>query len=509
MPIQRAFSDSMAKERLARGSNQSGKSSVAAVEVARAVTNQDPHKRYPAKDGVWYCVGQDNREVSNVIYKKLFRAGAFRIIRDHVTDQWRIFRPNDPADAEREDQARPAPPLIPHRFVKGIAWEDKKANVPKVITLTTGWEIHFFSSNGIPPQGVQIDGAWFDEEVTKSGWYPEVAARLVYRNGYFIWSATPQAATAELFDLHERADEEARIKAKDQRDIEEFVFLIDQNEHMTKKQRDAFAAKLSPDEWAVRIGGEFAAHSYRVFPEYSKTTHTCPYFEIPADWTKYAAIDPGRQICAVLFMAVPPPKERGDHVYLFDELYIQNCSAELFGQKMGLKTRGMMLEAMIIDHQESRKVEAGYGRSIEDQYSEALEKHGVRCHRTGTGFTWGAADPKAGIEACRAWLKAHSGNPPKLRVLEDKLPNFHWEINRYFYEQDKDGKLTDKARDRGQVHLMACLRYLVQDEPVWVPKKESKPRPGAVWLKAQELMGSKGSKSLNFGPGTITIGVGT
>ena len=48
---------------------------------------------------------------------------------------------------------------------------------------------------------------------------------------------------------------------------------------------------------------------------------------------------------------------------------------------------------------------------------------------------------------------------------------------------------------------------LVQDEPVFVPAKPQKPRPGAIWLAAQEFKNPKGNGVLNFGPGP-TIGVG-
>jgi hypothetical protein len=72
------------------------------------------------------------------------------------------------------------------------------------------------------------------------------------------------------------------------------------------------------------------------------------------------------------------------------------------------------LHAMIIDHQMSRMTETGSGRTIEDQYSEALKKHGVKCNRTGTDFTWGVADPIAGIGAC---LTALRNRQPTTKIL--------------------------------------------------------------------------------------------
>ncbi len=504
MPLQQDFHISQAKERLYRGANRSGKTTAAAVEFARAVTGQD--NRYPKENGIAYIVGFDGKHIANVMYKLLFRAGLFKIIRDESSGEWRSYDPQNLSDLLRVKEAKSSPPLIPHRIIKNIAWENKKENLPKIATLFNGWEIHFFSSNAKPPRGTQIDLCWFDEEIADPDWYPEIAARLVDREGYFLWSATPQAGTAQLFELHERADEQLRLP-KEQRNIEEFVSLLTDNTHLTAAQKQSLIDKISPEEAMVRIHGEFASHGMRVFPEFSERSHECPYFEIPSKWTKYVAIDPGRQVCAALFCAVPPPEECDDCIYLFDELYIRQCSAEIFGQQMKAKCR-FAIEAFIIDHQMGRMTETGSGRTIEDQYSAALDKYLVSCIRTGTEFTWGVADPLGGVEAVREYLQQRNdGKPPRLRILADRCPNLKWEMKRYWYEK-KNGMVTDKPRDRGPVHLCACLRYIIQDNPVYVEPRAPKAKPGPVWMKAKELMKKDKGNCLNLGPGQFQIGVG-
>lgn len=501
LPLQQQFHNCKAKEKLARGANRSGKTLTTCAELAMIVTGQDPTNRLPKEDGTCYIVGKDGKELGEVLYAKLFRAGAFKIIRDEATNDWRAYMPLDPGDAARAKQAKPAPPLIPPRWVKSIAWENKKMNVPALIVLTNGWRLHFFSSNAEPTRGSAIHLALFDEEVLNTRWYPEIAARLLDHSGYFLWGATPQAGTEQLFELHKRAEEQARWP-KEQRSIEEFHFLLDDNVHQTDAQKQEFAAKLSPEELAVRVMGEFSFKSFRVFPEFGDK-HMVPYFEIPANWTVYVGIDPGRQVCAGLFLAIPPPEEGDDHAYLYDEIYVKNCSAEIFAQAMRHKCVGRAIEAFIIDRMESRKYETGSGKTIEEQYSDALKRHNVSCERTGPYFTPGAADPLAGVEAIRGWLRPRDGLPPKLRVLSDKVPNFLWEIDRYIYKRDGKGIILDVPRDRGPVHTLACLRYLVQDEPVWVEPKKLKPRASAVVLMARELMKGDGKTGdvLNLGPG--------
>jgi hypothetical protein len=43
------------------------------AEVARGATKQNPHGKYPVRDGVWFCVRKDERHVGEVMYRKLFR----------------------------------------------------------------------------------------------------------------------------------------------------------------------------------------------------------------------------------------------------------------------------------------------------------------------------------------------------------------------------------------------------------------------------------------------------
>jgi hypothetical protein len=507
LPVQNLFHASKAPERLARGSNRAGKTLCAAVEVARAVTNSDPFGKYPPAGKV-LVVGKDGKHLGNVIWDKLFRAGAFDIIRDLDTGEWRAYRPWESLDLERARERKPAPPLIPPRLVRWneVGWESKRENIPSVVRLFTGWEILFFSSLGKPPQGMTADLGWFDEEIVDPQWYPEVSARLVDRSGRFIWSATPQAGTEQLYDLHERAEKEEMDNVKT-RTIQEFVLRLDFNPHISAEQKAALAARLSDADRKVRVEGEFALHGFRVFPEFSLTTHSCKWFQIPYDWTRYASIDPGRQICAVLFLAVPPP-DQDDHVYIYDELYLPNCSAEIFGQEMRQKAMGQNFHAFLIDHMGSRSVETGSGRSVEAQYAEALKRNNVSSHATGSGFVWGCTDVRAGVEAVRDWLSVRMDGTPKLRYLDGKARNMVYEIERYWYKRDpQTGMPTDEPVSRGRVHQMANLRYLAMHRPCWVKAKSGAAKlTGAAAaykrkLERDRAMHGGGRKYINLGPG--------
>jgi hypothetical protein len=527
LPLQEQFHANGAQCRLLRGSNRAGKTLSTAVEVARAVTGQDPHAKYPEKDGRCYIVGKDQKHLGEVIYRKLFQPNAFRMIRDVETKKWRSYRPWDPADADREKESRPAPPLIPKRFVQSITWESKSDHIPKKITLTTGWEIDFFSSLGKPPRGSDLDLVWFDEEIVDSDWFPEMLARLLDREGCLVWGATPQTGSDRLYELHQRCEgefEEWRAsgwKKEKEPDAREFLILLKDNPHVKDEQKRKLAKGLTDGDAAVRIDGDFAIEASKVWPEFRDQVHSLPYFDIPMDWTRYAVIDPGRQVCAVLFAAVPPEDgmipvgvgpdggvllERAGpnpYVLLYDELYIYNCSAAVFGEGMALKCRGQEFEAFIIDGHGSRLTDIGSGLSVEEQYSKALEKHGIDCNRTGSRFTWGADDVKGGLEIVRGMLRVRQHGLPTILCVggKDKLPNFYWEIVRYRYKRNKE-EITDVPEDRGRVHLMADVRYLAAYGPKYVEPKRGRRATGAY----AEFRRRQAKKAKQLGGTSVTLG---
>lgn len=503
LPAQANFHCSKASERLLRGSNRGGKTLPAAVEVARAVCGSDPFRKYPKTGGRCFAVGKDGKHLGQVMWRKLGRAGAFRVIRDETTNLWRAFRPWSAEDVEREDQSRPAPPMIPPRMIKSIAWENKKENQPNVVTLINGWEINFFSSLGKPPQGSDVDLVWLDEEIVDPDWYPEMSARLLDRNGRLIWSATPQAGTEHLYDLHQRCEEQHGYSDPD---AQEFLILLNDNPHITERQKKEFEAKLAtPEEVAVRVGGEFAVSSYKVYSEYHKSIHEIELAEIPSNWTRYMVVDPGHQVCAVLFAACPP-LTIGRQVVLYDELYIRNCDAEKFGERVAARTKDQAFWAFLIDGHAGRQTQIGAGKTVESQYSDALKKRKVASARTGSSFYPGNDDVEAGIDAVRALLRVKEDGLPVLRVVKGRLPNFDFEIARYHYRRER-GMVTDKPDQKRHNHIMDCLRYLAAYDPVYhSPKDIKKPLTGAIaaYRKKQEERRRKNGKPfVRLGPGVM------
>lgn len=501
LPKVAEFHRSRANERLVRGSNRSGKTLAAALEVCRAITGQDPYGKYPQRDGRVVAVGLDEEHCGSVMWRRLSEPNQFRIVRDPDTGSWRAWRG---WTVEPELETKPAPPILPWRFVRTIAWSDKAKNIPRRVILTTGWELNFFSSHSRPPQGWDIDLWWIDEEIDNELWYPELSARIVDRAGCGIWSATPQAGNIVLYDLHQKAEDQAGLP---QPDCEEWHILLTENPFIPPREVEKLKKKYTDEEYRVRILGEYAFSSFTIYPEYSAGQHGLDLgagWQVPATWARFLAVDPGRQVCAVAFLAVPPPQSESDFVLLYDELYIRDCTADKLGRLVSAKTGGHVYEVMLIDSHAGRVKEMGTGHTVEWHYRQAFHKWGITS-RHGVTFLPGADDLTAGVERVRTWLQCRThGRGPYLRTLKGRVPFFEWEIGRYRYAKDAKTKLPIDKPDKRNDHLMDAIRYLAMYDPKWrkppVPEKRKTGAVRAMEAKKKRRRDKDDNEAIQLGP---------
>ena len=517
LPQQLAFHKSQAPERIIRGGNRGAKTTAAMMEVGWALTGRHPYINYP-KEGTCYLVARDGKTLSEVYYKKLLHRGAIRMIKDRLTKKWRTWRPWEKEDAERFErgECRMSPPILPHRFIvggtKGIAWENKKEHIPSAFTTTTGWEVRFYPSGGAPQVGSDVDLIVFDEEIEHHEWYIECAARLVDRNGRFIWGATPQAGTEQLLDLSERAAKQA---GKKNPQVEEFFVTMKDNPYLTESQKITLMQKYEndPEAYRVRILGEFAASGYKVFPEFARPTHCIMREEqdklfphgIPRDWTRYMAVDPGHQICAALFVAVPPPGDHpcGDYIYIYDELYIPQCTADKFAKAVRLKALEQSFEAFIIDEHFGRQTSVISGKTVKDQYSACLKEQGIRSRATGYGFIPGCDDIKGRVSMARNNFLIRRDGTTRWRILYEHCPMLIYEIDHYRKKRQKTKGGTIILDEPQQKHcdLMDCLTYLASYEPQYVmAAKRPRMKSAAVVYYAAKQARNKKKGYVNLGP---------
>ena len=482
MALQDDFHKCLASERLLIGGNRSGKSCASFVEDARAATGQDPSNKYPKEDGNIVIVGRNWPHIGLVAYPMLFRAGAFKIIKDEETGLWRACKPGDD-----KTKAKPAPPLIPPRFVKETSWVLKSAGYCQKVTLTNGWVVNFFSSEGEPPQGFQADLVHIDEDINNERWVGEMQARLSDRKGRFVWSAMPHSKNDALLGLCERA-EKAVEDGVENPIIKKFTLRFLDNiaidDEEKRKNIERWAA-LGPDELRMRSEGEFTNESTLMYPTFNPSVHILSRTELPAvpnDWTRYVAIDPGHAVMATLFAAVPPNEK---YLLIYDELYIRHCNAEIWGERFKEKLQEQNIYAMIMDMHGGTLRDLGSGRLPHELYSEELKKRSIQAQMSGYQFIPGSDDIQARTSLVRQMMHIRGDGTTRLKILEGTCPDLRRELKRYRKKTTTvNGQVfvTDAPQTRGDVHACQCMEYLCAFEPSYhPPPKTNGPEPW--WVK--------------------------
>lgn len=487
MPHQDEFHKSNTHSVLMVKGNQVGGTVAGAIELARAVTGQDPYNKYPKKDGVAVCLGYGEKHIGKVFYPYLFKEGAFDMIRDLVTGQWRVYRPWPAAkggDLERALEIAPAPPLIPARFLaEPLAWEKRSERIFSVARFTTGWELFAFNSAGDPgqAQGFKCNLFWIDEDLATSGWLAEANSRLLKRRGLLRWTALPHGKNDDMMTLLEDGEKQEReppnrvttkvihVTTHENKFIAEEALqdLIQQNK------------ALGEDVYQQRIMGRLSLDSIRMYPTFSRMVHSSvrdddPMLalhkvlaerggEPPDDWCRYMSTDPGHSVAASIMLAVPPPEQFGDYVVAFDEVYVRSATAETWGEAVNGKCSGRTWRGFIIDEHGGALREIGSGVTPREHYQRQLIKHNLVSEICGSNFISGCDKVEAREECLRSWLSINREGFPKLFINLARCPTLVWEIERF-------KKLTakvagrdvpiDKGQRRANTHACEALEML-------------------------------------------------
>lgn len=523
--IQQQIHQCRAKNVIVEGGNRSGKTLSTIIEDIRCVTNQDPYDKYP-KSGLLVLLGKGWKHVGNVFYPMMFKPGAFKIIRDAKTRKWRSYRPWLAEDQERKSEVHPAPPLLSTRFYdpKNIAWECRGQNQFVKITLNTGWEIWAYSSESDPDnaQGFPADRIHIDEDIDKLGWVDELQSRLIDRNGCLWWSAMPHCgesnlALSDLEELAERHEREGHEKPA----CVKFTIPLTENPHIdeeVKKQKAEEWMASGEDVYRMRMLGERTYDTIQMYPTFNISVHGMRRSElekgqVPYDWTRFAAIDPGHQVCGVLFGAIPPSD---DMVLVYDELYLSKCTASDFGDGMQRKTDGYSFHAFIIDFHGGRLRDIGGGLSVWEFYRSELVKRGVKSDASGSAFIPGCDEIQRRAEAVRMALRVRPNGTPQLRFLvEDNgspaTPNLIRTLKKYHKKTDSKKRVMDEPESRGDCHLPQCLEYLLSYQNLHYIKPPPPQTAASNWeliLKQHEAFLNHGKRQeahpmVHFGPASL------
>lgn len=501
LPWQDKFHQATVKEAILSKGNQSGGSLCGFAEVARAVTGQDPYGKYPEKNGVVVCLGYGESHIGRVMHRYLFRSGAFDIIRDLETNEWRVFRPwsseeefnGKRGDAGREKEARPAPPLIPKRFIKGkIAWTKRAENIFSTVYLTTGWTLYACNSVGDPnqAQGFQANLYHIDEDLASGGWYEEAVARCSRFNGLIRWTAMPHSSTEDIVRMIERAEEE---EGKEKPRTICVKAGIADNPFLPKEAREEnmrIWAEAGDDVVRMRAYGELTVDNVRMYPRFDKRTHSAirtlssrqqeeesrgiEHRSLvqkiltdnngvpPQDWTRYFSFDPGHTVLAGVWVAVPPP-QLGDFKIVYRELYITSATAAMFGSRMQDMQKSEHIQDWIVDMHGARLRSLATGELPIRDYERQMDRYKLGCEVRGSRFGAGCDDIQLRENKLREWIATRNDGYPTLLVVGDRCPNLIKEIVKFKKKKVRVGGMDviqNEANRKGMCHAVEALEMI-------------------------------------------------
>jgi len=486
LPFQERFHACRAKECILMKGNQTGGSVAGFVEDARAVTGQDPHGKYPKENGVLAVLGFGEKHIGRVIHRYLFRSGAFRMIRDKVTREWRVYRPWGPetcvhgeyGDADREQEAKDAPPLIPKRFIKEIAWDKRADYVFSRVELINGWQIYAHNTAGDPnqAQGYQANLVHVDEDTAMEGWWQEMVGRCSARDGLLRWTALPHSRNNEMLAVVERGETDVEAEKPQTIVLRATIFDNPYIPESAKLANIKIWQSQGEEVYRKRALGEMAVDSILMYPTFDPHIHDAlkdgePRHEVqrrlaersgepPNDWCRYAVIDPGHTVCAITYWTVPP-EEIGDIKVCYDEDYLRNCDADMFGEAMRKKTQDRVFQEFIIDMHGAKLREIGSGVHPLQQYERALKANGVASVATGFGFRAGCDDIEGRVGRLRTALAIRPSGYPEFMFCVARCPMTVMEFRRFKKRVIKiAGALTPQDQgERRNTHAVETVEY--------------------------------------------------
>lgn len=527
-PHQEPFFRKYAKEYLLRGGVRAGKS-LSASTLFSAIATDTPitfsdgtvmDMRQPWQKGrclTMWVIGYDAKHIGQTIFRLLFKANAFKIIRDkNPPHEWRAYREWEPEDKAREREAKPAHPLIPNAFVdpKSWDWENRKGREFKSVTI---WhpqtheplaQIFAFSSKAEPKQGDPVDVIWIDEAIQDPKHYEEWMSRIVDMDGRIFWSSWPKTDNNALQLLTHRAE---ACKNDPEPLVRELVISTSENKALATSAKDKFLAGLSEEARRARDRGEYLTDLQRAYPTYHKETHRVEIDAIdliekedgisrelskydgipPRDWTLELILDPGTAHPAALCCAIPP-LNFGNYRIVYQEIYPGRADPNQLAELIKKRTQGQSFHRFIIDYRAGRQQTIGSTDTVVNNYIEAFKKVRLKSRSLGYRFVYGSDNVGARMGKLLDWLHFADGQDyPTLRIVNHRCPNLCEQMRDYKLACVNDDIKENRPAPNQRIDLAQCLEYWAASNPKYVPYSLQPEDGGAGYMEWLRTFGRK------------------
>lgn len=541
-PDQVGLFSSTASEILIRGGNRSSKSMCSAALFA-SIARDKPiitwdgkviETRRPWQKGrplTMWIVGLQLNHIGQTIYRLLFKAGAYQIIKDQQSHEWRAYRPWDPADTARYDEVKPSFPLIPPSEIdqRGWGWYNKVSRQFEVCRLKNGTEIWAFASTSDVKQGDPVDAIWIDEAIQNPDHYAEWQMRITDRKGRIWWSSWPRKGNPALVRLTERAaeqDQEVQKGLRQKANVKEFLFTFSGNPFIDDEEKQKVREGLTEEELRARDLGEYDLDNMKIYPWFDASLHRAmgriPEEDDrlgriirdnrgipPSDWTHELILDPGSAKPAILFCAVPPHNlwDHGEPYFVpYKEIYRARMTADDLAKEVAEFANANLItfRRFIIDGQAARQTPMGFAGTVGDHYSKAFERARLFSSHTGQYFQPGDPNFVSRTQVVERWLR-HRDTRPQLRIVVENCPQLVWQML-HNQKHMAENRVEEKEARNQFNDVRVALEYWASRNPTYEIVRQAQRKvdtPYDVYQRwVRERFGVRTpSPAISFGPG--------
>lgn len=172
---------------------------------------------------------------------------------------------------------------------------------------------------------------WADEPLPRDKFVPLMRG-LGINEGKFIMTQTPVALSESVWIQSELFEKSNLGKLPDGK-VFYVVVDITENKYLTPEFIEDFTSRMTKEEQEARLHGRAIHLASLVYPQiaYDKGGYIVRPFDIPAEWTRYMAIDPHpRAPIAAIYIAIAPDGTR----YMYDEIYLQGVTAREYADEI-------------------------------------------------------------------------------------------------------------------------------------------------------------------------------
>ena len=323
--FQEDFFRSKKRIRLATAGNQSGKTTVGAIESAHYALGTHPHKKIRTPN------------VGVIVSAQGFKEGIEKIVMPKI------------------------------RSVVGsqdiIRIKNNTQGIPTEIVWRNGSITHLMSAEQDDKvfEGITLDWVWIDEPVRRSIFI--ALKRGMLTTGGHLWMSCTPLDEPWIY-------EEIYMPAKEGRDDSIAVFegSSDENAYIPEEEKEEFKKRLTSDEIEARWYGKFRHLSGRVFKSYKPEIHRIKDFDIPEHWPVWMSIDPHRnKPHGVLWVAISPKNVK----YVCNEIYISCTPRKLAEYILSINQQYNIVQQLI----DTSSQEDGWNKR---SLRQMLQDYGVR-----------------------------------------------------------------------------------------------------------------------------------